>query len=539
MKRPTGIIQKGFCIFIFMAVMSFFNSGFAQDPPIVTKWTHPDNLPKPLHEPLHIKENLNLNPIHMENVLLKGFTPPDMNTGRICLIISTSIFSQISSSLDQYTLDLDDAGYSLLTYEYTGGSAEDLRSFLADLYNEPESLVGAVLIGNIPYIIYELMQDFELDGTGIEYEDFPCDIFFMDLDGIWSDTLEDQYVHANNGKYDTRSGNLDLEIWVSRIKTDNLFFPGYTETDMLNVYFDKNHRYRVGDLMPVMKGLAYVDDDWHNTMGLLDGGHLEKIYGKGEVTSVLNTEITTADDYINSRMTDVFEMVTTRSHGYPGGHCYYHDETQKEWVHPSDYLSQDPQALFYSLFVCSGCDFTAMNNLGGTVAFNPDDSGLLVWGSTKTGGMWLDDRFYEILGSRGSFGDAFVNWFNLVQSQPLTGFLAPPWWYGMVILGDGTLRPRITAPVADAGEDKRIISGSGTLDGSHSYDSNGSIVSHEWQIADKFFPLKKTTVTGETPAITDLDKGIYNVTLTVTDNDGLTDTDAMSLTSCFITAAGI
>lgn len=75
-------------------------------------------------------------------------------------------------------------------------------------------------------------------------------------------------------------------------------------------------------------------------------------------------------------------------------------------------------------------------------------------------------------------------------------------------------------PVADAngpysGEMGQPIS----FDGTGSYDSDGTIVSYEWDFGDG------STGTGPTPTYTYSTAGTYTVTLTVTDDDGATGTD--------------
>lgn len=98
----------------------------------------------------------------------------------------------------------------------------------------------------------------------------------MDLNGTWSDSLESGQIHANNGKYDTRSGDLNLEIWVSRLKADNLPNLG-SEANLLRTYLAKDHRYRCGGLRRNPTALVYNDDDW-DYMGSDDqvqcGAHL-------------------------------------------------------------------------------------------------------------------------------------------------------------------------------------------------------------------------------------------------------------------------
>jgi hypothetical protein len=84
-------------------------------------------------------------------------------------------------------------------------------------------------------------------------------------------------------------------------------------------------------------------------------------------------------------------------------------------------------------------------------------------------------------------------------------------------------------PTADAGSDQAVtdtdLSGSEpvTLDGSGSSDADGTIVSYTWS------ENGNTIATGVTPTV-DLIVGVHTITLTVTDNGGATDTDAVNVT---------
>jgi hypothetical protein len=87
-----------------------------------------------------------------------------------------------------------------------------------------------------------------------------------------------------------------------------------------------------------------------------------------------------------------------------------------------------------------------------------------------------------------------------------------------------------TPPVAEAGSDSLVSTSQITLDGSGSHDdSSGSIVTYLWTQTDG----PSATITNSNQSITTAtltSDGIYKFELTVTDNNGATDTDAVEIT---------
>ena len=82
----------------------------------------------------------------------------------------------------------------------------------------------------------------------------------------------------------------------------------------------------------------------------------------------------------------------------------------------------------------------------------------------------------------------------------------------------------VSAPTADAGPD-RIVFDTLILDGSHSLDEDGTLQSFDWKVIHRENPAFNKIASTETATIASLEPGFYDVSLTVTDNDGLTDTD--------------
>lgn len=353
--------------------------------------------------------------------------------GRICLVVESSLYASIQAGIGQFTSDLQAAGYDVVVYQHNGGTPTDLRAYLKSLYDEPAGLVGAQLIGDIPYIVYELTQNW---GYGDEFETFPCDLFYMDLDGTWADNQSTGSYQA--GRYDTRGGDKSLEIWVSRLKTSNLPSIG-GEAALLNTYFQKAHDFRYRNQPVTAQQVIYNDDDWAN-MATGDTSDLSQVWPSNAITSYSAGGTTTTTHYQSTVMTPPLEHAFVRSHGSAHGHGFYNASHQYQWISASTYQTMDPPALVYSFYVCSGSDYTASDNLAGTSVFNPE-CGLFAWGSTKTGGMWAQSPFYSALDQGESYGEAFRQWYNNLENHSYYTNLAPRWWYGMVLIGDATLRP--------------------------------------------------------------------------------------------------
>ncbi len=83
-------------------------------------------------------------------------------------------------------------------------------------------------------------------------------------------------------------------------------------------------------------------------------------------------------------------------------------------------------------------------------------------------------------------------------------------------------------PAADAGDDQIVID-EVALDGDGSLDHDGAIVSFHWDLQHRENPGYNRFASGETPVVSSLEPGFYDVTLTVYDDDGLTGMDEMTL----------
>ena len=195
----------------------------------------------------------------------------------ILVVVNSSIYDAIyNPSLKQYISDLEAEGYGVTLTKYTSGTAEELKEYLK-LF---PGLKGALFIGDLPIAWFEIGSDFGQIG----YTNFPCDLFYTDLDGNWQDT-------DNNGMYDTHTGNMGPEIWLGRITTYLLTSaPSMDQVGFINNYFSKNHAYRTRVSPIIKQGLVYEDERINN-------------WCPGCQTTLADAEIVYQD--INSNFNDV------------------------------------------------------------------------------------------------------------------------------------------------------------------------------------------------------------------------------------------
>jgi len=326
------------------------------------------------------------------------------------VVVNAGIYPDIAAQIDTFTNDLASARYSVQVDTITGMSHIALRSHLAGI----SDLVGAIFVGEIP------VAWFETNGFG-NWEEFPHDLYFCDLNGTYIDA-------DNDGLYDNHTGSVAPEIWLGRIYARNLTWD--SEVRLLENYFHKNHKYRTqGSPLP-QRGLSYVDDDW----SYWGNCYLNLVYSN--VTVINNDYQTTAANY-RSQLSLGYEWVHLCAHSSPWGHTFK-DGTggYKGSVFNYEIFTLEPHGLFYNLFACSGTRFVEDNYSAGWYIFE-DPYGLLAIGSTKTGSMLYFDDFYSPLGQQNmSIGDAFKYWFTM------WGEYDWDWFYGMNILGDPTLKPK-------------------------------------------------------------------------------------------------
>lgn len=400
------------------------------NPPQKAWYDNPDNIPvtrwmddqgrKPISYAAWKARTGESGPLHVETIASRLPSSKATSRGLFCIIVNTTLYDSIVTSLDQYMDDLTGDGYAVTLISYIGGTPRALRALLQTQY--AEGMVGAVLIGDLPVAWYECDC-----WDPVEHEEFPCDLYYMDMDGYWDDLDADEI-------FDLHSDNVAPEIWVGRLTASPLTYGGADEVSLLRNYFRKNHEYRMQQLYLSNRSLVYVDDDWE-TYANDWSNSVGRAY-PNRVT-ISDPYETTAYDY-HMQLLQNYESVLVCVHSSPFTHLFKTPSGGWTGFGYDDMVDLEPVALFYNLFACSNARFVETDYMAGWYIFCPS-YGLAAIGTTKTGSMLMFNAFYGPLGSGQSIGESFLSWFTTIAG----GGMDPTevcWHYGMTLCGDPTLR---------------------------------------------------------------------------------------------------
>ncbi len=296
----------------------------------VSRWVDPER-----DRPLNYRESKQPTGIFNNN-LISASAPRDRVDNLVYLIVDETLYDQgLDDEITVFISDLENDGYNVELYTGVYGNPEELKSFLQAGYPD---LIGAIFIGDIQTAWYE----HEFGGL---IQEFPMDLFYMDLDGIWIDS-------DNDGLYDEHAGNVEPEIWTGRIDASTLYG---TNVSLYENYFRKNHDYRTGALKLPNRALVYVDDDW---AGDLDHSPWEDNHRLlyDYTTYVGHLDGTSGTDYKNRLKWD-YDWITVFAHSSSAAHSfvslYVSNYLALSRVTSNDIESIDPNGLFYNLFACS------------------------------------------------------------------------------------------------------------------------------------------------------------------------------------------
>lgn len=285
-----------------------------------------------------------------------------------------------------------------------------------------DQLEGVIFVGDLPIAECEVLN-------WVPYERFPCDIYYMDLDGIWEDNAHDGDWSgmAATGVFDGHSGNQLAEIWMSRITAG--ITPGLgSETDIVNAYFSRVHRRMIGTDPSQKRYLILADDvSFPDEISHANADADLLGYQPGSVATFLKSNNEDTRDNWANELIRGYESAFIMEHSGPTTHNNGYSNL--------DYINgPTTNTRFYNLFACSNSRYTVPNFLGGLYAWG--HNGLISMGCTKILSTNTDyDYYYAPMSTGSSFGESFKNWLNnyaLIDYRDRV-------YCGMTLCGAGTL----------------------------------------------------------------------------------------------------
>lgn len=350
-----------------------------------------------------------------------AYTPYNSNKSNYLIIIDYALYDTLRFEIKRYAEDVHTIyGYGVYVESVINSNPQNVKDLIISYQN---NLIGVLLVGDVGEAYFEIDNDHNKYG----YKKWPCDVYFMDLNGTWSDT-------DNNGIYDKHIGWVGAEIFVARLLGKGAQLG--SESLLIRNQLQKSHEYwwkssfHTADTI-----LNYVDHDW---IGSFSSSSIEPVLPSGIVEDVrygIDT-IFSSSDYLHRINRTHYGFTFLACHGDVIGHAFTNGiiyVPQIKWNLSNSYV--------YNLYCCSACNWCPSMNigyLGGAYLFNNGKT-MAVVGSTKIGGMqFFPNYFYEYFPTK-NVGEAFLSWWQRVFGNGIANYYI--WWnYGMVILGDPTIK---------------------------------------------------------------------------------------------------
>jgi hypothetical protein len=350
---------------------------------------------------------------------------------RVLIIANKTLYenSTAREKIDRYIQDIRAAhNCEVILETMEGGTPPQVKGVIKGYYNDG-GLDGVIQIGKIPEAWYES----DNDPTTGRYDKFTCDLYYMDLDGEWTDI-------DNNGLFDghTRgSGTLGIEIFYGRIDCTTMGNYG-TEVKLLTEYMDKLHNYYMGNVPLNKAALGYLDYDWRTSRN-----YLNEIYPGSDQNELIrwteNNPPVNKSDYLNNRLQKNYSALQMWCHASYNVHAHHTGGNSSI----ADIMNTNPKPVAYFHDGCHVSDFAAGRGrafLGGAYVFNKSPTALMCMSGSRSG-QWLGlmaRKMFQELAKNTCVGQAFKIWFseyqNTSEERDKQNFIG--WNYGYNIFGD-------------------------------------------------------------------------------------------------------
>lgn len=351
------------------------------------------------------------------------FTPQDTTKQEFLIIAENSICDTLINELRTYSEDVHAIyGYGIYLVSLENATAAQLRSLIISYQN---NLCGVLLVGDVGEAWYEIDQD-PLTGY---YEKWPCDLYFMDLDGTWTDS-------DNNGIFDGHSGNQNPDIFLARLSTVGLSGLG-SESALIKRQLSKSHDFWwKSSFQSPETALNYVGQ---NINFCPNGQYLYPVFASHNYVDIR---------YNNYPISSTDFLTRLNSGNYGLTHLVCHSTTTSheitragQNVQTSDVINNTSGNYAIILFCCYACYWKSSQPyyLGGAHLFNLGKT-MAVIGTTKESALGGASFLYSAFPAQ-NLGNAYLHWWTEINGETHTPDNVCD-HYGITLLGDPTINFR-------------------------------------------------------------------------------------------------
>ena len=356
------------------------------------------------------------------------YTPNTAQKPNFLVVTTKLLYDSLANEIKTYAEDIHAIyGWGVYVEMVENANSAQLKALISGYQS---NLHGVLFLGDLEECMFEIENDY--NATPPAYRIWPCDLYFMDLDGVWADT-------DNNGVFDQHTGNTNPEIIFGRLSAKGLLSMG-DEVTLIRKQLAKSHNFWwKSSFHTANTALNYLHKSWRYNFPsqqispVLPSGYVD------DIRSGVNPAYSKSD--LLARLAqNKYGFTHLALHSTPTV-CRLGESTTNidsliyvqnvKLIHSKNYA--------YNLFCCSACNWFGASSagyLGGAFLFAGDKT-MAVVGTTKTGGMLYQNLFYSQFPTH-NIGEAFMNWW-ISHSQETDMQITNThvsWSYGMVLLGD-------------------------------------------------------------------------------------------------------
>ena len=192
--------------------------------------------------------------------------------GKMVLLVDNTFINVAATQLTQLEGDLKADGWVVLRSNVDrNASVASVKGIIQGYYNADPSNVKAVYI--IGHLAVPYSGNINPDGHGDHQGAWPCDGYYGDMNGTWTDNSVNSTGSQNNrnhntpgdGKFDHSDFPSALELQVGRVDFFEFesfqYYAGLTENQLMINYLNKAHQFKIKQFTPTMRGAVFNNFD--------------------------------------------------------------------------------------------------------------------------------------------------------------------------------------------------------------------------------------------------------------------------------------